>query len=68
MGNSNQRLKDSYDELYSNSNNYTLWLDYNPSYNDLYYDNKYGLNAFEYYFNAIVPDWNICDNHHKKLI
>ena len=57
--------------LYAQKYNYTLWLDYNPSYNDLYYDEEYGPNTFEYYFDGIVPNWNLCDkekSNYKILI
>lgn len=47
--------------LYAQKYNFTLWLDYIPSYNDLYYDEQYGNNTFEYYFAPIEPEWNICD-------
>ena len=53
--------------LYALKYNYTLWLDYNPSYNDLYYDKDYGPNAFEYYFNGIEPNWNLCDKGNIAL-
>eukprot|EP01084_Bolivina_argentea_P121919 216073_1 len=49
--------------LYAQKYNYTLWLDYNPSYNDLYYDKLYGNNTFEYYFSTIHPNWHLCDKH-----
>eukprot|EP01083_Nonionella_stella_P068596 182304_1 len=56
--------------LYAQKYNYTLWLDYDPSYNDLYYDEEHGPNAFEYYFRPIEPNWELCDkdtSHYKVL-
>ena len=52
--------------LYAQRYNYTLWLDYIPSYNDLYYEKKYGRNCFEYFFDGIKPNWNLCDKKKSK--
>ena len=53
--------------LYSQKYNFTLWLDYNPKFNDLYFDKERGPNAFEYYFDEIAPDWSVCDRESSKF-
>lgn len=57
--------------LYAQKYNYTLWLDFIPKFNNLYFDPAHGPNPFEYYFHGITPDWhNECDNatsHYTKL-